>query len=562
MAQNHPLHVILGTAGHIDHGKSTLVKALTGTDPDRLKEEKERGITIDLGFAHLVYPDGFTVGIVDVPGHERLIKNMLAGAGGIDMVLFVVDAEEGIMPQTREHLAICQLLGLDKGIFAMTKADLVEEEWLLMVTEELRAFLQSTPFQSAPIIPVSAVTGYNVETLKETIRQTAFTVTPKPVNSLFRLPVDRVFTLRGYGTVVTGTALSGRISLNETIEILPSGIKSKIRGLHVNGMEVETALAGQRVAVNVAGVEKEAVQRGDVLTLPGFLSPSRLLDCAIVFLDNGPTLKSGSLVHFHTGTQELTGRMVLYDHKDIKPGQKSYCQFRFSSTAKVAAMAGDRFIIRRFSPLQTIGGGVILDSMPSRVRKQEKLADLSALETGTLEEKLAVKIQRSGIEGINRQTLRGWLRTDFSKLDSALSRLINKNAVIVQDDRLLHQSQLNGLSDKIHSILKSYHEGNPLHHGMPKEALKAEFRRRIEPKWFSLLLGRISNIIVEGNFVRLTSFQAALIGQANDLNAKFIDLLQTNPFQPPMKDELAQLLGIDKKQVTDRLNYLASEHTL
>ena len=254
-------YVILGTAGHIDHGKSALVKALTGIDPDRLKEEKERGITIDLGFADLVYPDGLTVGIVDVPGHERLVRNMLAGAGGIDIVILVIAADEGIMPQSREHLSICNLLKIKSGLIVITKADLVEEDWIKLVSEEVRDFVKGTFLEGADIIPVSSKTGKNIELLKEKIREVALTVKPKLTKGLFRLPIDRVFTLKGFGTVVTGTAISGSISVDETVEILPANINSKVRGLHSHGKSIKTAYAGQRVAVNVSGVEKESLKK-------------------------------------------------------------------------------------------------------------------------------------------------------------------------------------------------------------------------------------------------------------------------------------------------------------
>lgn len=254
-------YIILGTAGHIDHGKSALVKALTGTDPDRLKEEKERGITIDLGFADLTYPDGLTIGIVDVPGHERLVKNMLAGAGGIDHVLLVIAADEGIMPQSREHLHICNLLKIKSGLIAITKADLVEQDWIELVENEVRNFVKGTFLEGAPIVPVSSKTMFSIDLLKEKIREEALKVEPKPTMGLFRLPIDRVFTLKGFGTVVTGTAISGSISIDEDVEVLPSNIKSKVRGLHSHGKPIKTAYAGQRVAINLQGVDKEELKR-------------------------------------------------------------------------------------------------------------------------------------------------------------------------------------------------------------------------------------------------------------------------------------------------------------
>jgi selenocysteine-specific elongation factor len=262
-------HIILGTAGHIDHGKSYLVKALTGIDPDRLKEEKERGITIDLGFAYLGYPDGLTVGIVDVPGHERLVKNMLAGAGGIDLVLLVIAADEGIMPQSREHLSICNLLKIKSGLVAITKTDLVEQEWLELLEDDIKKFVKGSFLEGTAIVPVSSKTMHNIDLLKEKIRDVALHVEPKPTKGLFRLPIDRVFTLKGFGTVVTGTAVSGNLSLDEAVEILPSNVRSKVRGLHSHGKAMQTAYAGQRVAINLLGVDKDMLQRGDSLVTPG-----------------------------------------------------------------------------------------------------------------------------------------------------------------------------------------------------------------------------------------------------------------------------------------------------
>ena len=321
-------YVILGTAGHIDHGKSALVKALTGIDPDRLKEEKERGITIDLGFADLVYPDGLTAGIVDVPGHERLVRNMLAGAGGIDIVILVIAADEGIMPQSREHLSICNLLKIKSGLIVITKADLVEDDWIKLVSEEVKDFVKGTFLEGADIIPVSSKTGKNIELLKEKIRDVALAVKPKLTKGLFRLPIDRVFTLKGFGTVVTGTAISGSISVDDPVEVLPANINSKVRGLHSHGKSIKTAYAGQRVAINVSGVEKESLKRGDVVVVPGRFSPAKAVDAKIELLKDSPVLKNRSLVHFHSGTSETIARVILYSLEEIKPGEGCYCQLR------------------------------------------------------------------------------------------------------------------------------------------------------------------------------------------------------------------------------------------
>ena len=363
--------IILGTAGHIDHGKSSLVKALTGIDPDRLKEEKERGITIDLGFASISYPDGLNVGIVDVPGHEKLIKNMLAGAGGIDIVLMVIAADEGIMPQSREHLAICELLKIKAGIVAITKADLVDKDWLQLVIDEVKSFVKGTFLESAEIIPVSAKTGMNIDLLKEKIKEVAKNVKPKLMEGLFRLPIDRVFTLKGFGTVVTGTALSGAISIEAPVEILPSKIASKVRGLQSHGRSVEKAYAGQRIGINLQGIDKESLKRGDVVVPPDRFIPTRVIDARLEMLADAPDVKSRSLVHFYSGTSETIARIVLYDKDEIKAGESCYCQFRLEYP--VIVLSGDRYIIRRFSPLETIGGGEILDPYPAKRKKRPVL---------------------------------------------------------------------------------------------------------------------------------------------------------------------------------------------
>jgi selenocysteine-specific elongation factor len=338
------------------------VKALTGTDPDRLKEEKERGITIDLGFADLAYPDGLKVGIVDVPGHERLIKNMLAGAGGIDIVLMVIAADEGTMPQSREHLDICNLLKVKRGLIVINKSDLVEKDWLTLIEDDIRKFVKDTFLENAEMIAVSSKTGHNIELLKEKIHELALSVETKSVHGIFRLPVDRIFTLKGFGTVVTGTAVAGSISLDDPVEILPKGIKTKIRGLQSHGETLKKAYAGQRVAINLQGLSKDEIQRGDVITMPDKIKTTLVIDAELEMLKDSSidVLKSRSLVHFHTGTSELIARIVIYpvrNNDELKPGDRAYCQFRFKTP--VAVMAGDRYIIRKFSPLLTIEGRIL-----------------------------------------------------------------------------------------------------------------------------------------------------------------------------------------------------------
>lgn len=548
-------HVILGTAGHIDHGKSSLVKALTGIDPDRLKEEKERGITIDLGFADLRYPDGLTVGIVDVPGHERLVKNMLAGAGGIDLVLLVIAADEGIMPQSREHLHICNLLRIKSGLIAITKSDLVEKDWLDLVEDEVKLFVRGTFLDGASIVPVSSKTMVNIDSLKEKIREVAMKVEPKPTRGLFRLPIDRVFTLKGFGTVVTGTAVSGSISLDQDVEILPSNIRSKIRGLHSHGKPIRTAYAGQRVAINLQGVDKEELKRGDTVVVPDRLTPTKKIDATVELLSDVPVLKSKSLVHFHLGTSETTARIILFGRNELQAGENCYCQLRLR--APVIAMSGDRYVVRRFSPVDTIGGGEILDPLSYRRSYKEGLEDLHAFETGTLSEKIAVKTKRSGMRGIKTLLIEGWIKSEIPSIQGAITELKEKKVLMQFEDILIHKSAFDAFREATKKILIDYHKKNPLKPGMLKEELRV--RLNIEPRLFADMISAVKEVLVEKELVRLSSFKAALSQVDETVKSGILDLLERGGFQPPSKEELAQSLKLDMKRLSDILNLLSKE---
>ena len=551
-------YVILGTAGHIDHGKSSLVKALTGVDPDRLKEEKERGITIDLGFADLTYPDGLTVGIVDVPGHERLVKNMLAGAGGIDLVLLVIAADEGIMPQSREHLHICNLLKIKSGLIAITKADLVEKDWLDLVEDEVRNFVKGTFLDGAPILPVSSKTLFNLDSLKEKIREIALQVEPKPTRGLFRLPIDRVFTLKGFGTVVTGTAVSGSISIDQDVDILPSAIRSKVRGLHSHGKSIQTAYAGQRVAINLQGVDKEALQRGDAVVIPGRLTPTRKIDAKVELLSDAPVLKSKSLVHFHLGTSETVARVILFGQNELKAQESCYCQFRLHEP--VIAMSGDRYIIRRFSPVDTIGGGEVLDPLSFRRHYKEGLEDLQTFEAGTLSDKIAVKVKRSGIYGINISLIEGWIKAEIPLIRDTMKELREKGLLMQYEDILIHKNAFESFRENIKKIMDDFHRKNPLKSGMLKEELRA--RVGIEPRLFGNLIHSLKEIMIDKELVRLASFTASLSQVDETVKTSLLGLLEKSGFQPPLKEELSQTLKLDMKRLSDILNLLAKEGSL
>jgi len=422
-----PSSVILGTAGHIDHGKTALVKALTGVDTDRLKEERRRGITIELGFAHMRLGD-ILLGIVDVPGHERFIKSMVAGAGGIDLVVLVVAADEGVMPQTREHLDICQLLDVQQGLVALTKSDLVEPDWLELVTDDLRDVLQGTFLESAPVVPCSAVSGAGLEQIKHTVREICNTVRLRDPNGLLRLPLDRVFTMKGFGTVVTGTLLSGAVSLGQEVAVLPTGVSGKVRGLQVHGEAVERAVAGQRTAVNLGGVDRRAVARGEVLVSPDTLSASPMLDASLRLLPGAVALKKRSKVLFHLGTRQQEATCVLLDAPRLEPGSSALVQLHFDRP--VVALPGDCFILRGFRKQEnygtTVGGGRVVRVLSRKVkpRHARTIRLLKQMAAATSVERVALEVLGAGHLGLARVALQKRLPMVPREVDKALARLL------------------------------------------------------------------------------------------------------------------------------------------
>ncbi|MGD0884363.1 MAG: selenocysteine-specific translation elongation factor [Thermodesulfovibrionales bacterium] len=550
-------YVILGTAGHIDHGKSSLVKALTGIDPDRLKEEKERGITIDLGFADLTYPDGLTVGIVDVPGHERLVRNMLAGAGGIDLVLLVIAADEGIMPQSREHLAICNLLKIKSGIVAITKADLVERDWLDLVVAEVRDFVKGTFLDSAEVVPISSRTGYNLDLLKDKIRSAALAVEPKPIREIFRLPIDRVFTMKGFGTVVTGTLFSGTLSVEDPVEILPSGLTGKVRGLHSHGKSLQTVYAGQRVAINLQGVDKEALKRGDVVVTPRKVVPTKIIDARIELLTDSPLIKSKSPVHLHMTTSETIARIIFYDHEELKPGDSCYCQLRLNEP--VVTFSGDRFVVRRFSPVMTIGGGTVLDPSPARRRRRDGIADLEIFENGTLPEKVAMKVKKSGLRGADSATIVGWIKAEIPAIEDSMKLLKTQATLIQLDSKLFHREVYDALATKIRETLSDFHKKNPLSPGMQKEELRTH--TKVSSEIWNSLVGSLNTLVVDKDVVRLRDFSIAS-SDADASAQRVLQALAKAKFQPPSKEELAEAFSLSPKSISDILKLMCAEGKL
>jgi selenocysteine-specific elongation factor len=544
-------HVVVGTAGHIDHGKSTLVRALTGIDPDRLKEEKERGITIDIGFAHLDLGEGLTLGIVDVPGHERFVKNMLAGVGGIDLVMLVIAADEGVMPQTREHLAICQLLRVKSGLVVLTKADMAEPDWLELVAEDVRGFLRGTFLEGQPITPVSAKSGAGLDELRRQLAGLAHAVPARGTDATFRLPIDRVFTIRGFGTVVTGTVAAGQVDVDERVEVYPRKVQAKVRGLQTHGQAVGRAVAGQRTAVNLQGVERAAIERGDVLSLPGLLRPTFMLDATCELLADAPApLKPRQRVRFHIGTSEVMARVHLLDRHELEPGSRGSVQLRLE--APVIALPRDRYVIRSYSPMVTIGGGELLDVAPAKARRSPALvARLQVLETGAPEAVIEEHVMRVGPGGARTADLRA--RTPFGP--EALRRLLadltaRGRVLLVDREWYVHVEAAERLRAETVEALGAFHQREPLKPGMSKEELRTRLGG-LDERVFLHLLDRFvaaGAIAVERDKVRLAGHQVRLDAQQQ----AWIDRLEAEfreaGVAPPSVEEAFAKLGMTRAE--------------
>jgi len=557
-------HLIIGTAGHVDHGKTALVKALTGVDTDRLKEEKDRGISIELGFAYLNLPGGRRAGIVDVPGHERFIKNMLAGAGGFDLVLLVIAADEGVMPQTREHLDIIQILQVNKGIVVLTKSELVDEEWLEMVTEDVKDFLQGTTLEEAPILKVSAVTGQGIPELLEQINNMTQETLSRSGTGPSRLPVDRVFTITGFGTVVTGTLLSGTIRAGDVVEVQPQGLTSRIRSIQVHGSKVEQAEAGQRVAVNLAGLEVEQVERGSVVAGLKSLTPSYRLDVRLLLLRSAArSLKNRARVRFYLGTAETLGRVILLDREELEPGSIIYAQMELEAPA--VASKGDRFVIRSYSPMQTIGGGAVIDPLPRRKHKRFRKEVLHALVT---------REKGSPPELVEQHLLAnpGLLRTDdvaagtglqVSDIEEAVQILEGEGKVKRLSDEgksfLVSNEIYQRWAKEINSLLSNYHRDFPLREGFPKEELRSKKFSTLTNKVLQLLLIEFEKdglLRVLPQAVAQKTFMPGPGPVMEKKMSKILGMLKDAAFLPPSWGELCRSTDLNETEGSELLQYL------
>ncbi|MGQ4808089.1 Selenocysteine-specific elongation factor [Candidatus Entotheonellaceae bacterium PAL068K] len=550
--------IVLGTAGHIDHGKTSLIKALTHIDTDRLKEEKERGITIDLGFANLVFGNAVQLGIVDVPGHERFVKNMLAGVGGIDLVMLVIAADEGVMPQTREHLAICELLQVREGLVVLTKIDMVEPDWLDLVQEDTAEFLRGTFLDGKPIIPVSSKTGEGLPDLLGTLEATSQKLTPRSTSGPVRLPIDRVFTMRGFGAVVTGTLFSGNLKLEDRLDVLPRSITARVRGLQVHNQTVEQASAGQRTAVNLQGVEKIEIQRGDVLVTPGRFPATYMLDVWLTLLADAPRpLKHRARVRFHIGTSEIMGRVVLLDCDELQPGDAAFAQLRLDAAAVVVPQ--DRYVLRSYSPMVTIGGGTILDALPAKHKRYRPqiLDPLTTLRDGTAAEVLTVHLRNADYDGLQWSDFLLRSPLDEASLRAAVTTLQQQGVGVTIDNTppwLLHREPYNRARAHMVHLLEEFHRAYPLRPAMFTEELRSKFSGMADKVFAAILhdLSAAGDLEISRDKVKLTHHSVTL----SPARQAIVDTLEHTflqaHYQPPSVDEVMatqQLVNTDNREL-------------
>jgi selenocysteine-specific elongation factor len=539
-------HVVVGTAGHIDHGKTSLVKALTGTDTDRLPEEKARGITIDLGFAFLEEPDGLTIEIVDVPGHERFVKNMLAGVGGIDLAMLVIAADEGVMPQTREHLAICSLLHIRGGLVVLAKTDMVEADWLELVRDDVATLTRGTFLSGAPIVAVSSKTGDGIPGLRATLASLAAAAPARAGDQLARLPIDRVFTIKGFGTVVTGTLAAGALAVDDRVEVFPRGLVAKVRGLQVHGHAVERAVAGQRTAVNLQGLERAAVERGDVVGHAGTLVSTTTVDVVLELLaDAARPLKTRDRVRFHVGTSEIMARVVLFDGNELAPGDRGFARLRLE--APVVALPGDRFVVRSYSPIVTIGGGTLLDTDPPRLRRPARLAHLRVLEASAPETVLEEHVRGAGVSGVRVPALVARVPFGVGRTRQLLEALGTAGRVVAVDrDWSLHVDAVGRLRDLITGALEQFHRAHPLRSGMSREELRSRAASADE-RVFAHVLGLLDAegvVRVERDKVRLGAHEVRLTATQQAVVERMEREFREAEAAPPSPEEAVARAGL------------------
>ena len=536
-------HIIIGTAGHIDHGKTTLIRALTGRNTDRLKEEQDRGITIELGFTWFDLESGLRCGIIDVPGHEKFIQQMVSGVVGMDMVLLVVAADEGIMPQTREHLDILELLGIEKCILVLTKCDTVEPEWVDMMEEDIRKELKDTILENAPVVRVSSVTGEGIEALKKEIEKMVSSLPERDTKGIPRLPIDRVFSLQGFGTIITGTLISGTLHKGDALAIYPEGLKARIRNIQVHEQDAEFAEAGQRVALNLSGVKKEELHKGSVISLENSMENSTLMDGKVTMLrDSKRSLKNRERLHFLSGTKEVLCRAVLLDKEDIAPGEEGLCEFILEE--EMVFKRGDRFILRFYSPVETIGGGIVLEPNARKKKRfsDEAIQELLSKEDGSLSDVLETVIQEELNSLYTVQTLAKRLSHSVEEITPALSTLVEEGRVYpvdLQKERyFLHRENAYILSTEIGHLLEAFYKKHPYRLGMPKAEIREKVLKSSKQNLFDACLPYFNGISLSGEYLLLTDRGEFKDETYRKIEKNILQDLEAAAFMLPRVEEL------------------------
>jgi len=558
--------VIVGTAGHIDHGKSLLVEALTGTHPDRLAEEKRRGITIDLGFAFLE-EGGVRFGFVDVPGHERFVSNMLAGAAGIDVVLLVIAADESIKPQTREHFDICRLLGVKRGVVALTKSDLVDADSLELVRLETEDFLRGSFLERAPVVPVSAKTSAGLSELKQALRNAATEVQGKDAARYFRLPIDRAFAMKGFGSVVTGTLISGSVGPGDEVELFPGGGKLRVRGVQSGGKAVDRATPGQRTAINLAGIEHTALKRGMVLAAPGKFRKTRRIDVRMQLLASARKMKQGARVHFHAGTVETIAEVFFHGQRELPPGGSAFANLKLQD--EVLVLPGDRFIVRQFSPVVTIGGGVMLDPHARRpmLKDTGRAAFLATLEQGSREEILSAMTERALLglpfEEIVART--AWAEKEIHEAVGKLSSGGRVKTVSTDPLVLISGKKFEEVRNKIFERVDKFQKENPLSPGMPREDLRASLGKRVRTETFRAALEELATqkkLDTQGELVKKAGSEIALLPEEAKAKEQIEAAFASAGLAVPSVKEVLAKLSVEAKRSEKLVQILLREKNL
>ncbi|MBN2794922.1 MAG: selenocysteine-specific translation elongation factor [Clostridia bacterium] len=556
-------HIIIGTAGHIDHGKTTLIKALTNIETDRFEEEKRRGITIDIGFAFFDLPSGKRAGIVDVPGHERFIKNMLAGVSGIDLVLFVISAEEGVMPQTQEHLDILNILDVQKGIVVLTKKDLVDEDWIKLIKEDLKKTFEDTFLEDAPIVSVSSVTKDGFDELIDTIEKVTEEVDVKSVSSAMRMPIDRVFTLQGFGTIVTGTLVEGKVNEGETLILFPSMKEAKLRSIQVHNHNEVSAYAGQRVAINLTGIKKTEIHRGEILAHPESMQVTSMLDVKLKLLKHSErTLANWTRLRLYHGTKEILCRLVLLDKEFLQPGEECFAQLRLEEPT--ACKYGDRFVIRFYSPLETIGGGVILDPNAHKHKrfKDEIIDELLYKEAGNPSEIIENLILKHSHSFLN---LEEYVKLSGLPIEEIKEHLIQLKAdeIILELSKnvFIHKGFIIEKSEELIKMVNAYHEKYPMRLGLLKEEVRTKVFPDLKPKVFDEVLQLFTDVIrVEGKYMSYKDFEIIYTSEQQALIHQIMDHLDKEAFKPTSMPELLE--AYKQKHIRDLINNLVDTNQL